>query len=130
MGAWAGPRPSTGRSPREGSILLEFALLVLFGVVAFGLMVAAVIALPFLLIGGVLKLLVFAIALPFRLIGALFGVAAGVTGTLFGGIAALGSVLLTILIAVGALLFLPLLPILALFGLIWLFGRSARKAQA
>jgi hypothetical protein len=115
---------------REGAVLLEFLALLAFGVVAFGLLIVAVIALPLMLVGGVLKLLVFAIVLPFRVIGALFGAVAGVTGTVFGGIAAIGSVLLTVLLAVGALLFLPLLPIFALFGLIWLFSRSARKAKA
>ena len=72
--------------------MLEFVALVTFGIIAFGLLIAGLIVLPFMLIGGVLKLLVFAIALPFRLIGALFGAVAGVTGTVFGGIAALGNV--------------------------------------
>ncbi len=110
--------------------MLEFGALVVFGAVAFGLLIAAVIVLPLILVAGVLKFLVFAIVLPFRLIGALLGVMTGAVATVFGGIATLGSVLLAALFGIGALLFLPLLPIFALLGLIWLFGRSARKARA
>lgn len=118
-----------GGSPWEGTVLLEFAALVVFGIVAFGLLIAAVIVLPLMLVAGVLKFFLFAILLPFRLIGALLGMVTGVAGAVFGGIATLGSVLLAALFAVGALLFLPLLPIIALLGLIWLISRSARKAR-
>ena len=45
--------------------MLEFAALVVFGVVAFGLLIAAVIVLPLMLVAGVLKFLFFVIVLPF-----------------------------------------------------------------
>jgi hypothetical protein len=109
---------------------LEFVALVVFGVLALGLLIAAVVVLPFMLLGGLLKFLVFAIALPFRLIGALFGAVTGAVGALFGGIAALGSVLLAVVFVFGGLLLLPLLPFLVLFGLIWVFSRSTRRASA
>ena len=110
--------------------MLEFGALVVFGVLAFGLLIAAVVVLPFLAIGGLLKFLVFMIVLPFRLIGAVFGAVMGIAGALFGGIAALGSALFALALGIGALLFLPLLPIVALFGLIWLFSRAGRRAKA
>lgn len=78
----------------------------------------ALVALPFLLLGGLIKLLVVVILLPFRLLGAVFGV--------------LGTVVACFLplILIGGAIIVPLLPVLALVGLVWLLVRAARPRPA
>lgn len=119
-------RAGDGANPRGGRVLLEFGAILVLGAIGLGLLIA----LPFLLVAGLVKFLVMLILLPFRLLGAVFGAITGVLGAVFGGLVSVVSVLGGLLAAVAALLFLPLLPIIALFGLIWLFGRSSRRANA
>ena len=90
----------------------------------------ALVALPFLLLGGLIKLLVVVILLPFRLLGAVFGV----LGTV---VAVLGKLALFLLVAcflplilIGGAIIVPLLPVLALVGLVWLLVRAARPRPA
>jgi hypothetical protein len=86
----------------------------------------ALVALPFLLLGGLFKLVIMLILLPFRVLGALGAVAVGL-GKLF--IFLLLALFLPLILIVGALV-VPLLPVLALVGLVWLLVRAARPRPA
>ena len=90
----------------------------------------ALVALPFILLGGLFKLLIMLVLLPFRVLGAVVGalgaVAAGV-GKLF---LFLLLVPFLLLIFIGGALVLPLLPVLALVGLVWLLVRAGRPRTA
>ncbi len=103
--------------------MLEFLAIVLLVVVGFVLAIGAIVLIPLMLLGVALNLLIQLIALPFRLCAWLFagavGLAAGVLKVLVG----LG-------LLVGGLLFLPLLPLLFVVGLIWLFARLLRPRPA
>lgn len=90
----------------------------------------ALLALPFLLLGGLFKLLIMLILLPFRVLGAV----AGAVGAVAVGLGKLFLFLLLALflplILVGGALVVPLLPVLALVGLVWLLVRAARPRPA
>ncbi len=105
------------------------ALLVFVGI---GVMLAlgALVILPLMLIGLLLRGLFFVALLPFRILGGLF--AAGFTV-----FAVLGKLMLMLVFLVGGLLFLvfgvvllPLIPILMIAGAIWLALRLFRPATA
>lgn len=103
--------------------LLALGLLFFVGLIA-------LVAAPFILLGGLIKLLVILLLLPFRLLGAVFGAVATVA-------AGLGKLALFLLLAlflplilVGGAILVPLLPVLAVVGLVWLLVRAARPRQA
>jgi hypothetical protein len=90
----------------------------------------ALVAAPFILLGGLIKLLVMLLLLPFRLLGAVVGA----VGTVALGLGKLALVLLVVcvlpLILIAGAIIVPLLPVLAVVGLIWLLVRAARPRQA
>jgi len=95
-------------------------------IVVGSLLVLGLVVLPLLVIGTLLKLLLWLVLLPFRAVGALVGAAGAV-------LAGVGKVLLFLLGLVGAALaltfgvvLLPLLPLLLVGGLIWLLARLLR----
>lgn len=96
-------------------------------ILALGLMffvgLFALVALPFLLLGGLFKLLIMLILLPFRVLGA---VAVGLGKLFFFLLLAL---FLPLILVAGALV-VPLLPVLALVGLVWLLVRATRPRPA
>jgi hypothetical protein len=103
-------------------------------ILALGLMffvgLFALVALPFLLLGGLFKLVIMLILLPFRVLGAVAGALGAVAvglGKLF--IFLLLALFLPLILVVGALA-VPLLPVLALVGLVWLLVRAARPRPA
>jgi hypothetical protein len=103
--------------------LIALSVLLPLGIV---LGVLALVALPFLLIGLLFKVLILAIVLPFRVLG----FAIGTVGALLAGLGKvllfLATVALMVLLAGGALLAVPLVPLL-LIGLgIWLVARMLR----
>lgn len=106
--------------------MIEILMLCVLALAAFCL----VVALPLLLVGGLLKLMLFLILLPFKLLKVLFAVLGGILAGL--GKLALLLVLLAGggLLAAGALLVLPLLPVLLLVGAIWLVARLFRPRPA
>jgi hypothetical protein len=79
------------------------------------LFLAFVIVVPFLLAGLVLKLVIGLALIPFRLAGFAIRLTVGLVIGLVG------------LILAGALLLIPLLPIVALVGVIWLLFRLSRR---
>lgn len=110
--------------------MIEGLLVVLFGAAAVCLLVLGLIALPFLLLGFLFKLVFFVVTLPFRILGALLGALVGVglfalKGFLF-LIAAVGGVLLL----GGAVLLIPFLPVLLLVGAVLLVARLVRPRPA
>lgn len=82
-------------------VVLPLLLLKAFFAVAVGL-----VTLPFKLLGGLAKALG-------GLVGGLFGIASGLLGIVVGGVALIATVVL-----------LPLLPLLILAGLVWLFVKA------
>ena len=103
--------------------MLEFLAAGLLFVVVIVLAVGALVLVPLMLLGLLIKLLVSLVALPFRLLGWLFAGAVGIA-------AAVGKVAVAFGLLLGGLLFLPLLPILLAGGLIWLFARLLRPRPA
>lgn len=100
--------------------ILAVGLLIVVGLV---LTIGAVVLVPLMLLGLVLKILIQVVVLPFRLLGWLLAGAVGIA-------AAVGKVVIGLGLLVGGLLFLPLLPILFLVGLAWLFVRLFRPRPA
>ena len=119
------PCPVAGES-RMLEILVVGALVVAGVIVA----LVALVAVPFILVGALLKLLIMLILLPFRAVGAVIGVA----GTVLAGLGKLALCLLLVcavpLVLVGGALILPLLPLIAIVGLVWLLVRAARPRPA
>ncbi len=111
--------PVTAR-PQAAAVGVQMELIVL------GIGLLFLIAVPILIV----KALVGLVLLPFKLIGAIFQVVLGafalVAKLLFGG---LGLLLGLVGLIVG-LVFLPLLPILAIGGLVWLIVRASRPRPA
>ena len=101
----------------ETLILAVFALMLLF----------ALVALPLLIIGALVKALLFLILLPFKLLKALLGLIGGIALGLGKIFFALLALLFGGLIAVGAVLVLPVLGLLVAVGLIWLLVRRFRS---
>ena len=96
--------------------LLTLGTLAVAGLVVFGLLAALValvcwlIFLPFRILGFVFKLVAFLLALPFMILFAIFGIGMFGVGALF--------------------LFFPLLPFVALVGLVfWLVRRNRAPAR-
>ena len=103
--------------------MLEFLAVCVLIIVAFVLAIGAVVLVPLMLVGLLLKLLIQLVVLPFRVLGWLF---AGAVGIAAAGV----KVFIGLGLLVGGLLFLPLLPILFAVGLIWLFVRLLRPRPA
>jgi hypothetical protein len=105
-------------------------LLVLGLILTVGL--CLLIALPLMIVGAALKLLLGLVLLPFRLLGALFGVIAAVIGGLCKGVFALFAVLACIVIVPLLILALPvgllLLFVLAIAGIVKLLAGAAVAA--
>ena len=99
-------------------------------IVVGSLLVLGLVVLPLLVIGTLLKLLLWLVLLPFRAVGAVIGVA----GTVLAGLGKLALCLLLVcvvpLVLVGGALILPLLPLIAIVGLVWLLVRAARPRPA
>lgn len=106
---------------------MEFLLFLVFGGIALMLAVGAVVLLPLMLIGTVLKVLFLVLTIPFRIVGAAIGAIGGLFGAIFGGVFSLIGLVFGALALAGGLLLLPIIPVIALFGLIWLFTRSSRR---
>jgi hypothetical protein len=106
--------------------MLETLVAAALVVVALIVGLIALVALPFILVGGLLKLLIMLILLPFRALGVVFGA----VGTVLAGLGKLVLFLLFVcflpLVLLGGALLLPLLPVLLVVGLIWLLARAAR----
>lgn len=109
---------------------MEFLFFLLFGLVGMLFVVGAIVLLPLMLIGGILKIGFFALTLPFRIVGALLGAVGALLGTVFGGLFSIAGLLIGVVGIVAAMLMLPLLPLFALFALIWFFTRSRRQVNA
>lgn len=107
----------------RGDAMLEFLAVCVLIIVAFVLAIGAVVLVPLMLVGLLLKLLIQLVVLPFRVLGWLF---AGAVGIAAAGV----KVFIGLGLLVGGLLFLPLLPILFAVGLIWLFVRLLRPRPA
>ena len=103
--------------------MLEFFAVGLLVIVGFVLAIGAVVLVPLILLSLLINLLVQLVALPFRVLGWLL---VGAVGTA----AVVGKVLLGLGLFLGGLLFLPLLPVLFVVGLIWLFVRLVRPRPA
>jgi len=86
----------------------------MFVLFVLGLFLACLIVVPLLLVGLALRLAIAVVLLPFRIAGLAAGLAVGFVGLLFAG----------------AILLIPLLPVIALVGGIWLMVRLARRQPA
>jgi hypothetical protein len=93
----------------EGSMFVLFVL---------GLFLACLIVVPLLLVGLALRLAIAVVLFPFRIAGLAIGLAAGLAVGLVG------------LLLAGAILLIPLLPVIAFVGGIWLIVRLARRQPA
>lgn len=99
------------------------------------LIVGAVILVPLLVLGALLKLAVAVILLPFKIIGALLKGVVGIIGGLLGALGALVGLvfgglglLLGLLVMVGVFVILPLMPLLLLGLIVWLALKAASPA--
>lgn len=103
-------------------------------VLLFGLLIVALLWLPFLLVKGALKLVIGLLVLPFKLVGLVFGILGGVLGVVFGllggvfrllfsGVGLVAGILAFVLFVV----LLPLLPIALAAGVLWLVARGTRR---
>jgi hypothetical protein len=97
--------------------------------------VGAVILVPVLILGALLKLAVGVILLPFKIIGVLFKGLFGVLGGILGALGALVGLvfgglglLLGLLVMVGVCVILPLAPLLLLGLIVWLALKAASPA--
>jgi hypothetical protein len=110
--------------------MIELLMICVFALVC----LAALVALPLLLLGVLLKCVLWLVLLPFRILAGLVGLAASAAGLLLKGFVLLVMLLLGAGLFLGGIFFLLLAP-LALVGLaIWLvarlFGPSAAVAGA
>src|SRR5437773_11167854 len=101
----------------------------MLGLIAFGLVVLAVLWLPFLILRVALHVVFGLVLLPLKLVGLLlrivFGVVGGVFRVLFSGLGLLAGIAAFVLFVV----LLPLLPF-ALLGLgLWLVLRESRSSR-
>jgi hypothetical protein len=80
-----------------------------------GLLVGCVILVPLLLLGLVLRLVIGLVLLPFQIAGFAIRLTLGLVAALFA------------LFMAGTVLLIPLLPIIALIGGIWLIYRLSRR---
>ena len=80
-----------------------------------GLLVGFLIVVPLLILGLVLRLVIGLVLLPFQLAGFAIRLALGLVFGLVG------------LVLAGAVLLIPLLPVVALIGAIWLLVRLTRR---
>jgi hypothetical protein len=87
----------------------------MFVLLILGLIVGCLIVVPLLLIGLVLRLVLGLVLLPFQIAGFAIRLTLGLVVALVGVILA------------GAVLLIPLLPIIALVGGIWLIFRLSRR---
>src|SRR5687768_6501781 len=99
-----------------------------------GLLVFALLWLPFLLIKGALRLVLAVVTLPFKLVGLVFGLLGTVLGVVFGVLGGVFRVLASGLgLVAGILAFvlfvvlLPLLPVALVLGALWLISRRSRR---
>ena len=96
--------------------MVEFVVCAILGFLA-------LVILPLLAVGLVLRLVFGLIVLPFKVVGAVAGTAVGIAG----GVAKLGFGLLAMLAGVlavlGVVLLIPLIPLVLIGGLIWLVAR-------
>jgi hypothetical protein len=83
-----------------------------------GLFVAFLIVIPLLLIGVVLRLVIGLALLPLRIAGLAIRLTVGLVLGIVG------------IILAGAVLLIPLLPVVALIGAIWLISRLSRRHPA
>src|SRR5262245_7744426 len=97
----------------------------LFGCLGLIVLIAAPIALAFVLVGALLHLVFFVLVLPFRLLGGMLGVGFSVLGWLVRGLVLLA--ILGVLLVLGAL---PLIPFLLIGGGIYLVIRGMRSRSA
>ena len=89
----------------------------MFVLVILGLLVGCLIVIPLMLVGLVLRLILGLVLLPFQIAGFAIRLTLGLIAALVG------------LLLVGAVLLIPLLPIIALIGGIWLIFRLSRRHQ-
>ena len=89
----------------------------MFVLVILGLLVGCLIVSPLLLVGLVLRLVLGLVLLPFQIAGFAIRLTFGLVAALVG------------LVLAGAVLLIPLLPIIALIGGIWLIVRLSRRHQ-
>jgi len=87
----------------------------MFVLLILGLIVGSLIVVPLLILGLVLRLVVGLVLLPFQIAGFAIRLTLGFVLGLVG------------LILAGAVLLIPLLPVLALLGGIWLIFRLSRR---
>ena len=87
----------------------------MFVLLILGLLVGCLIVVPLLLLGLVLRLVIGLVLLPFQIAGLAIRLTLGFVVALIG------------LILAGAVLLIPLLPIIALVGGIWLIFRLSRR---
>ena len=90
----------------------------MFALFLLGLFVAFLIVVPLLLVGLALRLVIGLALLPFRIAGFAIRLVVGIVVGIVG------------LILAGAVLLIPLLPIIALVGAIWLIFRLSRRHPA
>jgi hypothetical protein len=89
----------------------------MFVLVILGLLVGCLIIVPLMLVGLVLRLILGLVLLPFQIAGFAIRLTLGLIAALVG------------LLLAGAVLLIPLLPIIALIGGIWLIFRLSRRHQ-
>jgi hypothetical protein len=99
----------------------------IFSLLFLCLVMAAVVAVPLILLSGLLHLVFSIVLLPFRILGVLFrvvfGVLGAITGLVFGGL----GLAVGVIAVVFGLVFLPLLPFVVVFALIALAVRAASR---
>jgi len=100
---------------------------------AVALALAGAVAIPFILIAGVIWLVTFPLRLLFKLIGGILGMVFGLIGGLLGLIIAPVVMLVVVIAIVGALLtamlslMAPLLPVALLGLLVWAMYRVSKR---
>ncbi|PYT34210.1 MAG: hypothetical protein DMF52_13555 [Acidobacteria bacterium] len=101
-------------------------LVILFGcLIGLLALIAAPIVLALLIVGSVLRLVLFVLVLPFRLLGAMIGLGLSSVGWLLKGpVFFAGLALLFLLVA------LPLLPLLLVAGAVYMIFRAMRPRSA
>jgi len=108
--------------------MLELIAIVALSVLGLVLAVCGLLLLPLILVGFLLKLLLFVILLPFKILGFLVGL----VGSLFAGIGkallVVGGFVVVLALLVGGVVLLPLIPLLAIAAFIWVIVRLAGTA--
>jgi hypothetical protein len=100
---------------------------------ALALALAGVVAIPFIVIGGVIWLITFPLRLLFKLVGGILGMVFGLLGGLLGLVIAPVVMLVVVIAIVGALLtamvslLAPLLPVALLGLLVWAIYRVSKR---